>query len=108
MSQYIFSLLVFVVNNRDQFLTNWGIHSINTRHGSNLHLPLENLDVYQKGVYYSGIKILNSRPSSTNKFYNNPKTFKMVKKFLYINSFYSLDEYYNNNSNKSVLDLLDL
>jgi hypothetical protein len=55
-SYYIFSLLVFMVNNRDQFLINSEIHSINTRQGSNLHLPLANLDTYQKGVHYSGIK----------------------------------------------------
>jgi hypothetical protein len=56
-SQYIFSLLIFVVNNRDQFLINPEIHSINTRQGSDLNLPLANLDIYQKGVHYSGIKV---------------------------------------------------
>jgi hypothetical protein len=45
-SQYIFSLLIFVVNNRDEFLINSENHSINTRQGSNLHLPLANLDIY--------------------------------------------------------------
>jgi len=48
MSQYILSLLLFVVNDRDQFLIISEIHTINTRHSSNLHLPLENLDIYQK------------------------------------------------------------
>jgi hypothetical protein len=36
MSQYILSLLKFVVN-RDQFLINSEIHDINTRHSFNLH-----------------------------------------------------------------------
>jgi hypothetical protein len=89
-----------VVSNRDQFLINSEIHSVNTRQGSNLHLPLANLDIYQKGVHYSGIKVFNSLPSSIKVFLDNPKTFKRVlKKFLYTNSSYSLDEYYNNNSN---------
>jgi hypothetical protein len=56
-SQYIFSLLIFVVNNSDQYLINSEIHSINTRQGCNLHLPLAHLDFYQKGVHYSGIKV---------------------------------------------------
>jgi hypothetical protein len=51
-SQYIFTLLVFVDINTDQFLINSEIHSINTRHCSNLHLPLVNLDICQKGVHY--------------------------------------------------------
>jgi hypothetical protein len=59
--------LDFVVNKRDQFLINSEIHSIDTRHGSNFHLPLANLDIYQKAVHYSGIKISNSLPSRTKK-----------------------------------------
>jgi len=38
-SQYILSLLIFVVNNRDQCLINSEIHNINTRCSSNLQLP---------------------------------------------------------------------
>jgi len=57
MSQYILSILKFLVN-RDQFLINSEIHNVNTRHSFNLHLALENLDIYQKGVYYLGIKYL--------------------------------------------------
>jgi hypothetical protein len=83
-SQYIFFLLVFMVNNRDQFLINSEIHSINIRQGPNLHLPLANLDIYQKGVHYTGTKVFNSLPSSIKVFYDNPKTFKMVlKMFIY-------------------------
>jgi len=41
-SQYMLSLLVFVVNNRDQFLINSEIHNINIRHISNRLLTLEN------------------------------------------------------------------
>ena len=54
-SQYILSLPIFGVNNREQFFKNSEIHNINTRHSSNLHLHSANLDIYQNGVYYSGI-----------------------------------------------------
>jgi hypothetical protein len=57
--QYMLSLLMLVVNNTDQFLINSEIHNINTRHSANLHVPSANLDIYQKRVYYPGIKIFN-------------------------------------------------
>jgi hypothetical protein len=57
---------------------------MNTRHGSNLHLPLANLDIYQKGVHYSGITIFNSLPSSTTFFIDNRK----IKKNFYIQTLF--------------------
>jgi hypothetical protein len=40
-SQYIFSLLVFVIKNRVLFLSNSEIHYINTRYNYNIHLPVQ-------------------------------------------------------------------
>jgi hypothetical protein len=68
MSQYIHSLLIFLVNTRAQFLINSEIHNINTRQISNLHMPLTNLDIYQKGVYCSDIKIFHSLLSTLKNF----------------------------------------
>jgi len=97
MSQYIVSLLAFVSNNRERCFENSEIHNINTRHTFNLHLPRAHLNIYQKGVYYSGIKIFNSLPWDIKRHTDNPRTFKkVVKKCLYTNSFYSLNEYYDN------------
>jgi hypothetical protein len=62
MSQYILSLLTFVSSNREQYFANSEIHNINTRHTSTRHLPRAHLNIFQKGVYYSGIKIFNSLP----------------------------------------------
>jgi hypothetical protein len=95
MSQYILSLLKFVSNNREQYFANFEIHNINTRH---LHLPRTHLSIYEKVVYYSGIKIYNSLPRNIKTHIDNPKTFKKaVNKFLYRNSFYSLTEFYDTN-----------
>jgi hypothetical protein len=58
-SQYIFSLLLFVVKNRDLLQSNSQIHDINTRYNYNLHLPSANLTLFQKGVLYSGSRIYN-------------------------------------------------
>jgi hypothetical protein len=66
--QYIFSLLLFVVNNKDQFIVNSENCSINMRHSSNLHLTQANLAIYQKGVFYLSVKIFNSIPSDFKMF----------------------------------------
>jgi hypothetical protein len=89
-----------VSNNREQYFENFEIHNTTTRHTSNLHLPWSHWNIYQKGVYYSGIKIFNSLPRDMKTYINNPRTFKKaVKRFLYTNSFYSLNEHYDNNVN---------
>jgi hypothetical protein len=53
-----------------------------------------NLSIYQKGAYYSGVKILNKLPSNIKKVRDNVNKFKLtLKKNLYMNSFYTSDEY---------------
>jgi hypothetical protein len=52
-SQYIFSLLVFVVKNRSHFILNSDTHDINTCFNQNLHLPSTNLTLVQKGIFFS-------------------------------------------------------
>ena len=44
-------------------MVNSEIRNINTRTKSNLHQPISNLSTYQKGTYYSGIKVFNSLPT---------------------------------------------
>ena len=48
-SQYIFYLLLFVVNNRDYFVSNSVYHNINTRQKNYLHLLQVSLAMYQEG-----------------------------------------------------------
>ena len=66
-SHYILSLLLFVIDNGDYFKVNSEIHNINTRNKSKLHLPISNLSVYQKGTYYTGIRVFNSLPSQKKR-----------------------------------------
>ena len=56
-SQYIFSLLLFVINNRNQYTLNSEINHINTTQHSKFHQPLLSLTKYQKGTYCLGIKV---------------------------------------------------
>ena len=63
-SQYILSIVLFVINNIHEFTINSDVHSIGTGHRSDLHPPLTRLTKYKKGVYYSGIKIFNYLPQN--------------------------------------------
>ena len=94
-SQYILSLLLFKIRNKNQFLVNSEIYHTDTRQHANFHQPSVNVTKYQKGVYYLGVKVFNTLPSYIKKQFNNPKKFKAcLQTFLCENSFYSLDEYF--------------
>jgi hypothetical protein len=97
-SQYILSLLLFVVGNRSYFKKNSDIHNINTRTKSNLHQPLANSSTYQKGAYYYGIKLFSSLPSQIKDLSASRNQFRCaLESFLYSHSFYTLDEYFTYN-----------
>jgi hypothetical protein len=82
-SQYIYSLSLFVINNKYYFEVNSEIHNINTRTKFNLHLPLSHLSIYQKGTYM-GIKVFNSLPAPIKDLSHNIEQFKSaLKSFLY-------------------------
>jgi len=61
-SQYMLSLLMFVVQNKTLFLTNTENYNLDTSQRNNLYLPQANLTIYQKGAYYLGIKMFNNLP----------------------------------------------
>jgi len=95
-SQYIYSIILFVTKNRDQFLSNSQVNKINTRQTFDLYIPTANLTIYQKGVYYSGIKIYNHLPTAIKDLANDKNKFNLaLKRYLLHNSFYSLEEYFN-------------
>jgi hypothetical protein len=94
-SQYMFSLLVFVAKNRHLFLSNSDIHDKNTHHNCNLHLPITNLTLVQKGVLYSGSRIYNHLPTHIKTLSNDLKHFKSkLKSFFNEHTFHSLEEFY--------------
>ena len=87
-SQYIFSILLFVVKNRDLFKTNFDAHNLNTRCNYDLHLPTAKLMIFHKGVCYSGIKIYNHLPLTLQQLPYDINKFKSaLKRFLLKNSF---------------------
>jgi hypothetical protein len=59
---YTYSFMLFVLKNMDNYQTNSSIHTINTRCKNQLHRPVVNLSSFQKGFFYSGLRIFNSLP----------------------------------------------
>jgi hypothetical protein len=95
-SQYIFSLLMLTVKNRDCYISNSDVHTCNTRFNHNLHLPVANLTIFQKGGWYSGIKLYNHLPPMLKQLSHDTPKFKFaLKKFLITNSFHAVEEYYS-------------
>jgi hypothetical protein len=94
--QYIFSLSIFVIKNKHLNNTNNQIHSVHTRCKTNLHPPIANLTKFQKGMYYSGIKIFNNFPRDIIELANEITLFwNALKRFLLINSLYNSEEHFN-------------
>ena len=97
-SQYIFSLLLCVVNNKHLFTKILEVHKHDTRSAKNFQLPITNLTKYQNGAYYAGIKIFNHLPIHIQCVQNEMQVFKRtLKRFLLDNSFYYIGEYFNSN-----------
>ena len=84
----------FVSTNRELFVNNAHIHNFPTSSQKDLHPPIANPSVFQKGVYFSGIKIYNNLPTRIKQLSHDTLKFKKaVKRFLLDKSFYSLEEY---------------
>jgi exonuclease III len=93
-SQYIYSMLLFVSTHKQLFITNSDSHSIHTRQRDNLHVPMASLTAFQKGVYFSGVKIFNRLPAELKQLSSRPKQFKIAsKRYLASHCFYTLDEF---------------
>ena len=85
-----------MVKNIEEFISNSEVHSTNIRRKSDLYPPSIKLTKYQKAFYYSGIKIFNHLPQNIKSISWNVKKFKSVlKRFLLMGSFYTLDEYFD-------------
>jgi hypothetical protein len=53
----MYTLLLFIINNTNIFVTNNKIHENKTTFNNNL--PTVNLTKYEKGAYIAGIKVFN-------------------------------------------------
>jgi hypothetical protein len=114
-SQYIFSVLLFVVRNKELYTSNQDIHNIYTRSNVNLHPPVCNLTIFQKGVYFfSGMKLFNCLPLKIKSLSSEINLLELAfKKFTYLIfilypypvgyvTFYGLTEYEINRNTNTV------
>jgi hypothetical protein len=89
---------MFVAKNRNLFKSNSNIHGFSTRYGNDFHLPSAKLKLFQKEVFYSGIKTYNHLPKTIKELSHDVKQFRLVlKTFVTSKSFYSLEEYFDIN-----------
>jgi hypothetical protein len=93
-SQYVLSLMNFMINNLGHFTFNHTMYNKSTRHGRNLHVPESHLAKRRKGVYYMSLKIFNSLPNYIIDLVHDKKQFmKKIKDILIHNPSYSVDEF---------------
>jgi hypothetical protein len=89
---------MFVVKNRSWFKLNSDIHGFSEIYDHDLLLPSANLKLFQKGVFYSGIKTYNHLPQTIKELSHDVKQFGLaLKRFIISNFFYSLEEYFDIN-----------
>jgi hypothetical protein len=62
-SQYVFPLLMYIVNNKHLFTKNLEVNNHDTTSANNFHLPIMNLTKYRKEAYYMGIKVFYYLPT---------------------------------------------
>ena len=83
-SLYIYSLILFAINNGDLFPVNSEIHKHNTRINNSLHFSKLRLTKVKKGPYNSCIRAYNHLPNTIKALSFNSMKFKIaLKKFLY-------------------------
>jgi len=100
-SQYIFSLILFTIDNKHLFTHNNELHGYSTRNSTNLHLPTVKLSKFYKGPLMSGIKAFNHLPNLLKLLASDVKCFKIsLKRFLCHHLFYTIKEYYEYNETK--------
>jgi hypothetical protein len=95
--QYIYSLVLYVINNKHIFNFKKEIHTYKTRALKNLYLPAINVTKYSKGAYIASIKVFNHLPLSIKVLTTDTSFKTALKRFLYHHSFYSMNEYYQQN-----------
>jgi hypothetical protein len=77
-SQYIYSILLFTVSNRQLFTIINEIHEYNSRNNNN-HPKSTNLTKFNNWPYIMSIKVFSHLPQSLKALVHNPKQFSSSK-----------------------------
>jgi hypothetical protein len=93
-SQYIYSLMMFVIKSREIFDTNRDCYEIDTRQNMNIHVYQVKLAKYGNGVCHMAVRIYNGLSTKLKIISNNPNKFKAsLIEFLHLNSYYTLEDF---------------
>jgi hypothetical protein len=85
----LYSIMLFVVANQNKFQTNLTVHGRNTRNRNQFYLPSARISCFQKGEFYSGIRIFNGLPDNISSLRCDGVQFKTeLQKYLITHSFY--------------------
>ena len=85
---FFFSLMVLFVYNLSNFQTILSIHAVDTRNKALLSRSVTGLVRFWRVVFYAGIEILNSLPSSILNLRDHKFHFKVIlRKYLITHSF---------------------
>jgi hypothetical protein len=79
-SQYILSLILFVVKNKNYFTLNSENYTKITRQFNNFYQPGTNFTIRQRGVHYMGIMIFNNLPPYIKDTSTNVRKFEICLK----------------------------
>jgi len=83
----------------DQYKVNLDVRGKDSKQSSNFRETTSILSFYLRGTYYMGMKIFNSLPFHLKDLSHDIRQFTLVlRNFLYSDSFYTLDEYFNYDS----------
>jgi hypothetical protein len=92
--QYILPLILFIIDNSNNFQTGLEIHGLHARSKNHLFIPVANFTSVQKGITYSGIEMYNTLPNSILNHWNDRKKFKnRLYRYTLNNTFYSVKEF---------------
>jgi hypothetical protein len=96
-SVYLYSVMMFVVNNLDKFQLNSSVYGINTRNTEHLHRPVTHLSVYQTDVYYTGVRLFNRLATNIFTMKDEKILFRLaLRSYLLEYCFYSVNEFIDN------------
>lgn len=92
---YIYKIAQLVYKKLPVLMRNYHNHNYSTRNNTDLLLPLVHLSSLQKGPLYSGINIFNKLPHKIKQSISLKTFRKNLKKWLQVNTFYSLQEFFD-------------
>jgi hypothetical protein len=79
-SQYIFLLMLFIVENKNFFTLNSEMYTKSTRQINNFYQPTTNFTLNQKGVHHMGITIFDNLPPYIKDISINVRKFEISLK----------------------------